>query len=79
MRIAGTIIHFRRYPANSGEYVISLVVQDHTEMVEVVVYPKVYKTCLYELNPEGIIIEGILRKENMALNVTAETITAIIP
>lgn len=46
-------------------------------MVEVVIYPKVYKTFLYELNPKGIIVEGILRKEDMSLSVTAEKIKSL--
>ncbi len=77
VRISGTIIHLRRQPANNGEYLLCMVVQDHSEMVEVVVYPKVYKTFLYEFNPEGIIIEGVLRKEDMSLYVTAEKIKAL--
>lgn len=77
VRISGAIIHLRRQPTNSGEYILCLVVQDHSEMVEVVIYPKVYKTFLYELNPKGIIIEGILRKEDMTLSVTAEKIKSL--
>jgi DNA polymerase III subunit alpha len=77
VRISGAIIHLRRQPTNSGEYILCLVVQDHSEMVEVVIYPKVYKAFLYELNPKGIIIEGILRKEDMTLYVTAEKIKSL--
>ncbi|WP_425803113.1 hypothetical protein ACHOLT_17180 [Desulfitobacterium sp. Sab5] len=77
VRISGAIIHLRRQPTNSGEYILCLVVQDHSEMVEVVIYPKVYKTFLYELNPKGIIVEGILRKEDMSLSVTAEKIKSL--
>lgn len=77
VRISGTIIHLRRQPAKSGEYTLCLVVQDHSEMVEVVIYPKVYKTFLYELNPEGILVEGTLRKENLSLFVTAEKIKSL--
>jgi len=77
VRISGNIIHLRRQPINSGEYILRMVIQDHSEMVEVVIYPKVYKTFLYELNPEGIIVEGILRKEDTALYVTAEKIKSL--
>lgn len=77
VRISGIIIHLRRQPTNSGEYILCLVVQDHSEMVEVVINTKVYKNYLYELNPEGIIVEGILRKEDMALYVTAEKIKSL--
>lgn len=77
VRISGKIIYLRRQPTKNGEYILCLVVQDHSEMVEVVIYPKVYKAFLYELNPEGIIVEGILRKEDTALYVSAEKIKSL--
>ncbi|WP_219641007.1 DNA polymerase III subunit alpha [Cohnella sp. CFH 77786] len=77
IRICGTIVHSRRQPAAGGEYVLVLVVQDHTEMIEAVVYPDTYKTFLYELNPRGILIEGTLRNRDAHRHVVAEKIKAI--
>ncbi|TEB15626.1 DNA polymerase III subunit alpha [Pelotomaculum sp. FP] len=77
VRICGAIIHSRRQPTGNGEYVLFLVLQDHSGMVEVSLYPKTYKACLYELNPQGIIVEGILYSEDKNLHIVAEKIKAL--
>ncbi|MEB3101414.1 DNA polymerase III subunit alpha [Ferviditalea candida] len=77
VRICGTVIHSRRQPAGDRDYVLWLVLQDHSEMAEVVLYPKIYKHGLYELNPQGIIVEGILRIEEMTFRIVAEKIKAL--
>jgi DNA polymerase III subunit alpha len=74
VRISGTIIHTRRQPLGNGKYLLVLVLQDHSEMVEVILYPEVYKTFLYQLNPMGIMLEGILRAEDLTCQVIAEKI-----
>jgi DNA polymerase-3 subunit alpha len=77
LRICGTIIHSRRQPTGNGTYLLVLVVQDHSEMVEVILYPRTYKACLYELNPEGILVEGTLRIEDGLTHIVAEKIKAL--
>lgn len=77
IRICGTVIHSRRYPTNDGEYMLMLVLQDHTDMIEVVLYPKTYKCFLYELNPRGILLEGIVRVQNERVHVVADKIKAL--
>ncbi|GIP32819.1 DNA polymerase III subunit alpha [Paenibacillus sp. J2TS4] len=77
VRICGTVIHSRRYPTNGGEYVLMLVLQDHTDMIEVVLYPKTYKAFLYELNPQGILLEGDVRMKNGQVHVIADKIKAL--
>ena len=77
VRLCGTIIQSRRYPTHDGQYVLTLVVQDHTDMIEVVVYPKTYKSFLYELNPRGILLEGIVRLQNERVHVVADKIKAL--
>jgi DNA polymerase-3 subunit alpha len=76
VRVSGAIIHSRRQQTPDGEYLLILVLQDHSEMVEVVLYPETYKAFLYQLNPRGIMIEGILRTKNMTCQVIAEKIKA---
>ncbi|XID92344.1 DNA polymerase III subunit alpha [Paenibacillaceae bacterium WGS1546] len=76
VRLCGTIIHSRRQPTTGGEYVLVLVVQDQTDMIEAVLYPQTYKSFLYQLNPQGILIEGILRKQETNLHVVAQKIKA---
>ncbi|CAH8246509.1 DNA polymerase III subunit alpha [Paenibacillus melissococcoides] len=77
VRICGTVIHSRRYPTQSGEYVLMLVLQDDTDMIEVVLYPTTYKSFLYELNPKGILLEGDVRKQNGQARVVADKIKAL--
>ncbi|NGP59548.1 DNA polymerase III subunit alpha [Paenibacillus thiaminolyticus] len=77
VRICGTVIHSRRYPTHSGEYVLTLVLQDDTDMIEVVLYPSTYKSFLYELNPKGILLEGDVRKQNGQARVVADKIKAL--
>lgn len=77
VRICGSIVHFRRYPAAGGGYMLQLVLQDHTEMVEVILSPQTYKSNLYQLNPQGIIVQGILRGDRMNVEVVAERITSL--
>ncbi|MFD0715347.1 DNA polymerase III subunit alpha [Paenibacillus sp. GCM10027626] len=77
VRICGTVIHSRRYPTNSGEYVLMLLLQDHTEMVEVVLYPEAYNNFLYELHPRGILLEGNVRMQNGQVQVVADKIKAL--
>ncbi|MBU5443645.1 DNA polymerase III subunit alpha [Paenibacillus sp. MSJ-34] len=77
VRICGTVIHSRRYPTNSGEYVLMLILQDHTDMIEVMLYPKTYKSFLYELNPQGILLEGDVRMRNGQVHVIADKIKAL--
>lgn len=77
VRICGTVIHSRRYPTHSGEYVLTLVLQDDTDMIEVVLYPATYKSFLYELNPKGILLEGDVRKQNGQARVVADKIKAL--
>ncbi len=77
VRIAGKIVHSRRQPTGRGEYLLTLVLQDHSGMIEVVLYPKTYKSCLYQLNPEGIIVEGFLRTQDMSTQVVAEKMKAL--
>lgn len=77
VRISGTVIHSRRYPTNNGEYMLMLVLQDHTDMIEVVLYPRTYKSFLYELNPRGILLEGIVRMQNEQVHVIADKIKAL--
>ncbi|WP_380029555.1 DNA polymerase III subunit alpha [Effusibacillus consociatus] len=77
VRIAGTIIHSRRQPAANGQYVLILVLQDDSEMAEVILYPETYKNCLYELNPAGIVVEGVLRRTDGSLQICAEKIKAL--
>lgn len=77
VRISGTIIHLRRQPTKNGEYLLNLLLQDHTDMVEVIIYTNAYKKYLYELNPEGIIVQGLLQKEDMKLYVIAEKIKSL--
>jgi DNA polymerase-3 subunit alpha len=43
-------------------------------MVEVILYPNTYKSFLYQLNPEGILVEGILRIDDLNRHVVAEKI-----
>lgn len=76
VRICGTIIHSRRQPTNDGQYVLVLVIQDHTDMVEAVLYPDTYKSFLYQLNPQGILIEGVIRMQDANLHMVAEKIKA---
>ncbi|GMQ61242.1 DNA polymerase III subunit alpha [Vallitalea maricola] len=77
VRIAGAIIHLRRQPTKTGEYLLIIVLQDHSEMVEILVYPKTYEMYLYELNPQGIIVEGILTNLDTRLYVKAEKIKGL--
>ncbi|NKI22230.1 DNA polymerase III subunit alpha [Paenibacillus dendritiformis] len=77
VRICGTVIHSRRYPTQSGEYVLMLVLQDDTDMIEVVLYPSTYESFLYELNPKGILLEGDVRKQNGQARVVADKIKAL--
>jgi DNA polymerase-3 subunit alpha len=77
VRICGTVIQSRRQPSEYGNYVLSLVVQDHSGMIEVTLYPNTYKACLYELDPEGLMIEGIVRTDDGASHVVAEKIKAL--
>lgn len=77
IRICGTVIHSRRYPTHDGEYLLMLVLQDHTDMIEVVLYPKTYTSFLYELNPRGILLEGIVRVQNERVHVVADKIKAL--
>ncbi|MFD1955282.1 DNA polymerase III subunit alpha [Paenibacillus thailandensis] len=77
VRICGTVIHSRRYPTGSGRYMLTLVLQDHTEMIEAVVYPETYENFLYELNPKGILLEGVVRMRNGQYHVVAEKIKAL--
>lgn len=74
IRISGSIIHWRRQPTGNGDYLLVLVLQDHSEMVEVILYPNTYKSFLYQLNPEGILVEGILRIDDLNRHVVAEKI-----
>lgn len=77
VRICGTVIHSRRYPTQSGEYVLMLVLQDDTDMIEVVLYPATYKSFLYELNPKGILLEGDVRMQNGQARIVADKIKAL--
>lgn len=77
VRVCGTIIHSRRLPAKGGGYVLSLVVQDQTDMIEAVMYPDTYKAFLYELNPRGILIEGIVRTQEGKMHVVTHKIKAL--
>ncbi|MGM0881712.1 MAG: DNA polymerase III subunit alpha [Bacillota bacterium] len=77
VRICGTIIHSRRQPTTGGEYVLVLVVQDHTDMIETVLYPGTYKSFLYQLNPQGILIEGIIRMQDTKMHMIAKKIKAL--
>lgn len=77
VRICGTVVHSRRYPTNAGEYVLMLVLQDHTDMIEVILYPGTYKSFLYELNPQGILLEGFVRMQNEQMQVVADKIKAL--
>lgn len=54
-----------------------LVIQDHTAMIETVLYPDTYSFFLYELNPRGILIEGILRTRETNFHMVAEKIKAL--
>ncbi|XEC94765.1 DNA polymerase III subunit alpha [Paenibacillus tarimensis] len=76
VRIFGTIIHSRRHPTSGGEYVLVLVVQDETDMIETVLYPDTYKSFLYQLNPQGILIEGIIRMHETKMHMVAKKIKA---
>ncbi|WP_052702990.1 DNA polymerase III subunit alpha [Paenibacillus beijingensis] len=76
VRICGTIIHSRRQAAG-GKYVLVLVVQDHTGMIETVLSPGTYNSFLYELNPRGILIEGLLRMKETNVHMVAEKIKAL--
>ncbi len=76
VRICGTIIHSRRHPTTGGEYVLVLVVQDHTDMIEIILYPDTYKSFLYQLNPQGILIEGIIRIQDANIHMVAKKIKA---
>lgn len=77
VRICGTVIQSRRQPAGRGDYVLCLVVQDQSGMIEVMLYTDTYKACLYELDPEGLLIEGIVRTDDGASHVVAEKIKAL--
>lgn len=77
VRICGTVIHSRRYPTQSGEYVLMLVLQDDTDMIEVVLSPATYKSFLYELNPKGILLEGDVRMQNGQARIVAYKIKAL--
>lgn len=74
LRICGSIIHSRRQPTTGGEYVLILIVQDHTDMIETVLYPDTYKSFLYQLNPRGILIEGMIRVQDANMHMIAKKI-----
>ncbi|WP_223068356.1 DNA polymerase III subunit alpha [Paenibacillus caui] len=76
VRICGTIIHSRRQPAAGGKYVLVLLVLDQSGMLETILYPEIYESFLYELNPQGILIEGIIRTNDMNTHMIAEKIKA---
>ncbi|SEM91329.1 DNA polymerase III subunit alpha [Lihuaxuella thermophila] len=77
IRVSGAVIQFRRQRTTDGKYLLVLVLQDHSGMVEVVLYPEIYKAFLYQLNPLGIMVEGSLRTGNQTCQVIAEKIKAL--
>jgi DNA polymerase-3 subunit alpha len=77
VRICGIVVYSRRSKSADGNYFLSLVVQDLTGMVEVVLYPDIYKMCLYELNPNGMMIEGIVKSDDGTARVIAQRIKAL--
>lgn len=77
VRISGSIVHSKRQPTKNDQYFLILVLQDNTEMVEIIVDPTTYNSYLYQLNPEGIIVEGILRTGQGLPQLIAEKIKAL--
>lgn len=75
--IAGIPVNCRRQPTKKNEYILFILLEDESGQTEVVVFPNVYEKCLYEINPNGIIITGKLVREGEEAKVIAQSIQAL--
>lgn len=75
--IAGIPVHCRRQPSKNNKYLLFILLEDESGQAEVVVFPNVYEKYLYEITPDGIIIQGKLMGEGEEAKVIAQSIQAL--
>ncbi len=75
--VAGIVVNFRRQPTKNKDYMLFMLLEDQFAQVEVILFPSIYQKCLYELNPQGIIVKGKLMFEGDYPKIMGESIQAI--